>query len=53
MTRPFIACHKFDPDLVFKITMIIESFETFKSGTRYHLWVLKIFIMNVDTSIKE
>ena len=48
--RHFIACHKFDLDLVFKVTMIIESFE---KNTNCHLWVWKIFISSVDTYIKK
>ena len=42
MTRPFIACHMFDHVLVF-------TFETFESGTKYDLWIWKIFIMSADT----
>ena len=55
MARPFIACHKFDHDLVFKMTTIIEIFhiKTFESGTNCHLRVWKIFIMTEDTSIEK
>ena len=52
MTRPYIACHKFGLDLVFKGTTIF-TFETFEGGTNCHLWVGKIFILVVDTSIDE
>ena len=55
MTRPFIACHNFDLDLVFKVTMIIESFDlgSFLGGANCNPWDWKIFIMSVDTSIED
>ena len=45
MIRPFVACHKYDLDLVFKVTTITESFhiwKTLKGGTNCHLWFWKI-----------
>ena len=54
MTRPFIACLKFDLDFVFKVTMIKESFHisNFEGGTYGNLWVWMIFILIYDTSIE-
>ena len=55
MKRPFIACCKFFLDLVFKVNVIIENFhiETFEGGTNCYLWVCKIFVLHVETSIEE
>ena len=43
MTRPLTVSRKFDLDLAF-------TFEAFESGTKCHLWIGKIFIMNVVSS---
>ena len=50
MTRPFIACHKKDLGLLFKVTRIVYifTFGTFEGGTNFHLRVWKIFIRCID-----
>ena len=55
MTRHFIACHKFELDLVFKVIRVTDSliFGTLEGGTTCRLWVWKIFIITVDTSTKD
>ena len=50
MTRPFIACHNFKIDQVFKV---IFTFGPFAGDTNCHLWVWKIDIMCVDPCIDE
>ena len=50
-----VACHKFDLDLLFKVTKIIESLHvgTFEGGTNCYLWIWNTIILHVDTSIEE
>ena len=54
MTRQYIACDKFDPDFVFKVTRIIGSFDTeilkVTQTVIFGFW--KIFIMTEDTSLE-
>ena len=54
MTK-FITYYKVDLNPVFKVTRIIESFDfgTSYVGANGYLWVWNIFIMSVDTSIKD
>ena len=54
MPKPPIAGHKFDLDLVFWDTRIIENFDrSFEGGTNCHLLVWNIFVTSVDTSIED
>ena len=52
MTRSCIAYHKFELDLVFHVTRIIEmfTFGTFEGGTNCHPWVWNIIIV---TSVED
>ena len=57
MRRPFIECHKYELDLAFKVTRIIENFDIWNyMYWRWHKlssFNLKIFLMCVATSFED
>ena len=50
ITKPFIAYHKFDLGLVFKVMQSGKIF-TYETSNMTQTW--KIFIVSVDTSLKN
>ena len=44
MTRPFIACNKFDLGFVFKVITLMENLSDIYASTTWCFWVVRMYI---------